>query len=99
MKVVKLHGPTYFAKIIGYMNDMIEYETVTCKYFFRTKKILSRMNKYYILLIITDGLINDMPETTDEIVRASGLPLSIIIVGVGDEDFGPMKVYLFENML
>ena len=55
--------------------------------------IANRMNKYYILLIITDGLINDMDNTTDEIVRASGLPMSIIIVGVGDEDFSPMHVY------
>ncbi len=56
-------------------------------------KNMHRMNKYYILLIITDGLINDMEDTTDEIVRASGLPISIIIVGVGDEDFTSMKVY------
>ena len=40
-----------------------------------------------ILLIITDGIINDMKETIDQIVRGSSLPLSIIIVGVGDADF------------
>jgi len=50
------------------------------------------MNKYYILLIITDGMINDMDNTTDEIVRATSLPISIIIVGVGDEDFKAMDV-------
>ena len=50
------------------------------------------MNKYYILLIITDGLINDIDATIDEIVRASSLPISIIIVGVGDEDFSSMKM-------
>ena len=52
-----------------------------------------RMNKYYILLIITDGLINDMESTIDQIVRATSLPLSIIIVGVGNEDFSAMDVY------
>ena len=50
------------------------------------------MNKYYIFLILTDGMINDMEPTIDEIVRASSLPLSIIIVGIGDEDFAPMNV-------
>ena len=50
------------------------------------------MNKYYIILILTDGLINDMEATTDEIVRASSLPISIIIVGVGNEDFSSMDV-------
>ena len=48
------------------------------------------MNKYYIILILTDGLINDMEATTDEIVRASSLPISMIIVGVGNEDFSSM---------
>jgi len=50
------------------------------------------MNKYYIFLILTDGLINDMEATTDEIVRASSLPISIIIVGIGDEDFSSMNM-------
>jgi vacuolar-type H+-ATPase subunit F/Vma7 len=50
------------------------------------------MNKYYIFLILTDGLINDMDATIDEIVRATSLPISIIIVGVGSEDFTSMNV-------
>ena len=43
------------------------------------------------MLLITDGIINDLPKTIDEIVRASSLPLSIIIVGVGEEDFSSME--------
>eukprot|EP01022_Parablepharisma_sp_SALTPOND_P004117 TRINITY_DN117_c0_g2_i1.p4 TRINITY_DN117_c0_g2~~TRINITY_DN117_c0_g2_i1.p4 ORF type:complete len:194 (+),score=23.90 TRINITY_DN117_c0_g2_i1:1603-2184(+) len=50
------------------------------------------MNKYYILLILTDGMINDMDATIDQIVRATALPISIIIVGVGNEDFTAMDV-------
>lgn len=42
---------------------------------------------YTILLIMTDGLIEDMVATKDAIVEASDKPLSIIIVGVGDEKF------------
>jgi len=48
--------------------------------------------KYLILLIITDGIINDMEKTIDQIVRGSSLPLSIIIVGVGEADFSSMDV-------
>lgn len=33
-----------------------------------------------------------MNKTIDEIVRGSSLPLSIIIVGVGDADFSSMDV-------
>ena len=41
-------------------------------------------------MIITDGIINDMEKTIDEIVRGSDLPLSIVIVGVGGADFAAM---------
>jgi len=51
----------------------------------------SKPTDYSILLIITDGIITDMEETKRAIIKASGLPLSIIIVGVGDEDFSQMK--------
>jgi hypothetical protein len=47
-------------------------------------------NVYQVLLIITDGEIHDMDKTTDLLVQAATLPLSIIIVGVGNADFGNM---------
>jgi hypothetical protein len=47
--------------------------------------------KYFVLLIITDGAIMDMQQTIDELVQASFQPLSIVIVGVGNADFGAMN--------
>lgn len=47
--------------------------------------------QYNILLILTDGEIHDMLATKDIIVGASSLPMSIIIIGVGDEKFKLMK--------
>lgn len=41
---------------------------------------------------MTDGAIMDMASTKAAIVEASGLPLSILIVGVGDADFSAMEV-------
>ena len=46
--------------------------------------------QYFILLMLTDGVISDMPDTIRAIVRASRLPMSIIIVGVGGADFSAM---------
>jgi hypothetical protein len=46
---------------------------------------------YFILLIITDGIICDMEDTKQSIIAASSLPMSIIIVGVGEEDFSAME--------
>lgn len=47
--------------------------------------------KYLVLLIITDGIINDMPATIERIIASSSLPMSILIVGVGNADFGNME--------
>ena len=45
-----------------------------------------------MLLILTDGVITDMPETLSSLVRASRLPMSVIIVGVGGADFAAMEL-------
>jgi hypothetical protein len=45
---------------------------------------------YHVLLIITDGEIMDLDATVNALVRASHAPLSLVIVGVGDADFGAM---------
>lgn len=42
------------------------------------------------MMIITDGVINDMQKTIDQIVRGSSNPCAVIIVGVGDADFESM---------
>lgn len=52
---------------------------------------ISHLQQYYVLLIITDGVITDIDQTCSAIVAASRLPLSIIIVGVGGADFGAME--------
>lgn len=47
--------------------------------------------QYFILLIITDGEITDLDQTRQAIVNASKLPMTIIIVGVGEADFKAME--------
>ena len=61
------------------------------------KKVISRMVKknileYHILMILTDGVIDDLQDTIDILVEASSLPLSVIIIGIGNEDFSKMEV-------
>eukprot|EP00978_Attheya_sp_CCMP212_P015662 scaffold40347_cov55-Attheya_sp.AAC.3 len=46
---------------------------------------------YTILLILTDGAVSDVKATADCLNRISGNPLSVIIVGVGEADFGAMQ--------
>ena len=45
-----------------------------------------------MLLLLTDGVITDMNETRAAIVYASGLPMSLIIIGVGGADFTDMRM-------
>uniref|UniRef100_A0A8C9XR26 Copine 8 n=1 Tax=Sander lucioperca TaxID=283035 RepID=A0A8C9XR26_SANLU len=47
-------------------------------------------SQYFVLLIITDGVISDMAQTKESIVNAACLPMSIIIVGVGPAEFDAM---------
>jgi len=45
---------------------------------------------YQTLLILTDGDIHDMDKTIDLVYHSAELPLSIIIVGVGEAGFESM---------
>ena len=46
---------------------------------------------YQILLILTDGDLHDYQETVDAIVEASYRPISILIIGIGFENFLLLK--------
>ncbi|XP_067290437.1 copine-3 isoform X1 [Pseudorasbora parva] len=78
---VKLYGPTNFAPIINHVARFAQQAL--------QQKTASQ---YYVLLIITDGVITDMDQTRTAIVAASRLPMSIIIVGVGKADFADMEI-------
>lgn len=56
-----------------------------------SRAVLSLWQQYFVLLIITDGVITDLDETRQAIVNAAKLPMSIIIVGVGGADFSAME--------
>lgn len=75
---ISLSGPTYFSGIIKQQMDIIRARS-------------NHPMLYNILLIITDGEIHDMPQVKDLIVEASKMPLSIIIIGVGQEQFRMMR--------
>lgn len=51
----------------------------------------ARTQQYFILLMITDGVLSDMQETKCALINASRLPMSVILVGVGAADFSSMN--------
>lgn len=56
-------------------------------------------DKYFVLQILTDGIIMDMDDTKECIVDCCDLPLSIIIIGVGDANFDDMDILDGDNGL
>ncbi|XP_039394507.1 copine-5 isoform X1 [Mauremys reevesii] len=76
LKTVQLYGPTNFAPVV---NHVARYATTE-----------QDGSQYFVLLIITDGVISDMAQTKEAIVNAAKLPMSIIIVGVGQAEFDAM---------
>lgn len=73
----EMFGPTLFAPMLRKIREFTDFNT-------------TRM--YYVLLILTDGVIHDLRETINQVVECSTQPLSIIIVGVGNADFSAMEL-------
>jgi hypothetical protein len=80
-KGITMSGPTLFGSII----------TAATQHAVANAAAAPNAQSYSVLLILTDGIINDMQATKDAIVAASGTPLSIVIVGVGPADFSGME--------
>ncbi|XP_010896167.1 copine-8 [Esox lucius] len=76
LKSVRLYGPTHFSPVINHVA--------------RYAQSVKDGSQYFILLIISDGVITDMAQTKESIVNAATLPMSIIIVGVGSAEFNEM---------
>ncbi|CAA7026912.1 unnamed protein product [Microthlaspi erraticum] len=77
---VSFAGPTLFGPVINAAATIA------------SESLAQNARRYYVLLIITDGVITDLQETKDSLVNASDLPLSILIVGVGGADYKEMEV-------
>eukprot|EP01040_Poterioochromonas_malhamensis_P007719 gene7719-8337_t len=80
VKNVLFSGPTLFGPLLNTVAATVEGKGCT-----------QESQKFTVLLILTDGVINDMEATMRTLIRASGLPLSVVIVGVGSADFNEMK--------
>ncbi|XP_062401983.1 copine-1 isoform X3 [Sardina pilchardus] len=77
---VRLYGPTNFSPIINHVASIAASAAQQ-----------PNASQYFVLLIITDGEITDLDQTRQAIVNSSKLPMSIIIIGVGEADFKAME--------
>ncbi|XP_023345926.1 copine-9 [Eurytemora carolleeae] len=76
LKQVKLSEPTRYSDLFQYTVDQFCSE--------------EEVDEYTIVLLITDGGVTDFDETKEVLVNSSNLPLSVVLVGVGDGDMGAL---------
>ncbi|CAI9737844.1 copine-3-like isoform X1 [Octopus vulgaris] len=88
---VQLYGPTNAAPII--------YQTARFAHAAQQAESSQGAGSYFILLMLTDGVLSDLNDTKSAIVYASTLPMSLIIVGVGNADFTDMEILDSDNCL
>merc|ERR1712037_971682 len=77
VKDITLSGPTSFAPIIRRA----------------MRQVRESGNRFHILVIIADGQMEEEGATVAAIVEASQLPLSIVLVGVGDGPWDTMEEF------
>lgn len=95
---VKLYGPSELKEkitmkiIIFNLYSTFEWIANLAPTLAMAKSVMNaRKGQYLVLLILTDGVISDFDKTVRELVDCSSLPLSVVIVGVGNADFSAME--------
>lgn len=74
-KHITFSGPTYFRFFLNEVFSIVK------------ANLEQNQLNYYVLMIITDGEISDLKETSELIADNCNLPISIVIIGVGSSEF------------
>ena len=80
LNYVELSEPKIFSEFLVKIIERIENQNVN-----------QNNQNYNVLVILTNGNINDMQDTVDLIVKGSRLAFSIIVVGIGDGSFEDIR--------
>ena len=78
-----LSGPTLFGPLVRAASQVAA--AAGCS---------AERQQYTVLLVLTDGVINDMDSTKAALIEASVEPLSVVVVGLGEADCTDMHVTL-----
>ena len=84
-KSILFSGPSFLSPICKKILD------------FSKKNFQKNVFNYTVFLIFTDGVINDFQKTVDIIIESCYYPISIVIIGIGDNDFENMEMLDADN--
>eukprot|EP00931_Biecheleriopsis_adriatica_P062526 TRINITY_DN37704_c0_g1_i1.p1 TRINITY_DN37704_c0_g1~~TRINITY_DN37704_c0_g1_i1.p1 ORF type:complete len:1138 (-),score=218.32 TRINITY_DN37704_c0_g1_i1:32-3445(-) len=88
LQVCHLHGPTRLAEIIRLCGNLARPYVPKISL---DPKIPPSDMKFFVMVILTDGEIEDQEQTVQELKACIDLPVSIIFVGIGNADFSFLK--------
>ena len=76
IKSVRLALPVNYKKIVQFVCDLAQME-------FGTASDATHIKNYYVVTLLMAGVIDDLEESLNEILRAADLPISVIIIKIG----------------
>ena len=88
LQSIAIAGPVNYKGIVKFVCDLAQLD-------FGTAADPTNIRNYYVLTILMTGIIDDIDESVNEILRAAELPISVQIVKLGDvsesdNDFGTL---------
>jgi hypothetical protein len=88
LRTIKIAGPVNYKAIVKFVCDLAQLD-------FGTAADPSSIKNYYVLTILMAGLIDDIDDSVNEILRAADLPISVQIIKIGgvsesENDFGTL---------
>ncbi|QKF93857.1 VWA copine [Fadolivirus algeromassiliense] len=97
MHCIKLDGiyNAYNRIIQDFANGILQMSgpTTFAPLIYKAIDLVKNVREYHILLIICDGQVDNITETTNAIVEASKHPLSIVCIGVGKGPWDKMETF------
>lgn len=79
IKSVRLALPVNYTKIIQFVCDLAQLDLGTaCD--------ITEIRNYYVLVLLMAGVIDDLEDSVNEVLRARDIPISVVIIKVGTNE-------------
>ena len=80
LRVIAPQGPMQLAPVIRAASDQVESYAFTGR------------QSFAVLLLLLGGCPSDMEVTLKTLREGSGMPFTVLMLGIGDADFSPLQV-------